>query len=147
VYLANQVVTVENGKVDKQTIYVKTRGTVQFVNKDKTDYQVRLLMNQERFPFDLEKPQHADVDFMLLALGGSTLVADERIVIGQCKYQLIATSLADLACDETPPQAPDPAPVGDQAYDQAGAPPVSENKILLATSSSKGGGGTIIIGA
>jgi hypothetical protein len=152
-YLANQVVTVEQGNVDRDTIYVKPRGTVQFVNKDKVDYQVRLFMNQEHFPFDLEKPKHTDVDFMLLALGGFTLVVDEKIAKGQCKYQLTETDLDDLATDDV---ATEQAATEDFTVENATATPESPSgqataSLAMAANSSKspagkGGGGIIIIG-
>ncbi len=128
-YFANQIVTVQNGDVDKKLVRVKPRGTVQFVNKDKINYTVRLQLNGQK--------AHADVDLLLLALGENTLVADPDIIKGECTYELVETDLDDLASDEevaAPPKA-------DEAMEESYRP----RREL--TRSASGGGGTIIIGA
>jgi hypothetical protein len=129
-YFANQIVTVQNGDVDKKVVRVKPRGTVQFVNKDKINYTVRLQLNGQT--------AHADVDLLLLALGENTLVADPDIIKGECTYELLETDLDDLASDEdvaAPPEAAEVMEETSPAYPD------------LNRSAAKGGGGTIIIGA
>jgi hypothetical protein len=91
-YFANQIVTVQNGDVDKKVVRVKPRGTVQFVNKDKINYTVRLQLNGQK--------AHADVDLLLVALGENTLVADPDVIEGECTYELVKTDLDDLASEK-----------------------------------------------
>jgi hypothetical protein len=129
-YFANQIVTVQNGDVDKKVVRVKPRGTVQFVNKDKINYTVRLQLNGQT--------AHADVDLLLLALGENTLVADPDIIKGECEYELVKTDLDDLASDEEVAAPPEAAEAMEGSYTP------SQPRTLSA---GKGGGGTIIIGA
>ena len=128
-YFANQIVTVQNGDVDKKVVRVKPRGTVQFVNKDKINYTVRLQLNGQK--------AHADVDLLLLALGEATLVADPDIINGECTYELVETDLNDLASEEEVAAPPDAAEPMEERY-----PSRHERR-----SAAQGGGGTIIIGA
>lgn len=129
-YFANQIVTVQNGDVDKKVVRVKPRGTVQFVNKDKINYTVRLQLNGQN--------AHADVDLLLLALGEATLVADPAIIRGECTYELVKTNLDDLASEEEAAAPPAAAETTEESY------PVSP---AVTRSGAQGGGGTIIIGA
>jgi hypothetical protein len=145
-YEADAKITITGGHADPEEVKVKLLGTVQFVNTDKVAYKVRL--------WGPLREHHADVDILLPARGGFTLIVDpDTLVAGKCEYELLAADFSEVpsvrsltssraelvaeipqvteievAAGKGVPKMPPPG---------GGNPPMGDNK---------GGGGTIIIG-
>jgi hypothetical protein len=85
------MIAVTNGKPDKKTAYVNVGGTVQFENRDSTDYRIRIWVKHRR--------KHPVVDVLLPAVGGVTLMTDPHAKKkDSCEYALLPTNL------QIPPQ-------------------------------------------
>jgi hypothetical protein len=124
---ADAVVTVTNALPDPSIVQVNPQGTVQFVNKDEVDYRLRL--------WTREAERHADVDLLLPARGGITVIVDPEIKDkGECEYELFPTNLVNSTVAKTA------APTAKHAAKGGGS-------AKAASAKSGSGGGTIKIGS
>jgi len=133
-YLASQDVTVEDATATPETVYVKLRGLVRFVNKDKIDYKVRLWTRGKR--------EHADVDLLLPAQKDFTLIVDPGTTInGECEYELLESGMETLDREKD-----DAAPPTEALHMNMADTSTMTFSSNVHADSSHGGGGTIKIG-
>jgi hypothetical protein len=157
-YPSNAVITVSHGEPCPPEVTVSLRATVQFVNKDPFDYNVRLRTRA--------RGEHADVDNFLPARGSFTLIVDpETQPNGRCDYELLRVNLLDFVRSATPvgesswateknvvaqesvAASESPEATGTTASAVTASAGSSAMPVVLATQSSHGpGGGTIKIG-
>jgi hypothetical protein len=84
------VITITGGAPDKDTVYVKVGGTVQFDNDDAVDYRLRLWGNN--------RDHHAAVDLLLPAVGSVTVMTDpDAKENDETPYELFATKMLNSA--------------------------------------------------
>jgi len=132
--LASQDVTVEDATATPETVYVKLRGLVRFVNKDKIDYKVRLWTRGKR--------EHADVDLLLPAQKDFTLIVDPGTTInGECEYELLESGMETLDREKD-----DAAPPTEALHMNMADTSTMTFSSNVHADSSHGGGGTIKIG-
>jgi hypothetical protein len=135
-YLASQDITVKDATANPETVYVKLRGMVRFVNQDQIDYKVRLWTRGKR--------EHADVDLLLPALKDFTLIVDPGTTInGECEYELLETGLQSVDCEDNEKSA---APVAEALHMNMADTSTMSFSSSVHADSSHGGGGTIKIG-
>ena len=80
------VIAVNNGKPHKKIAYVHVGGTVQFENRDSTDYRIRIRTKHRR--------KHPVIDVLLPAVGGVTFMTDPHAKKkDSCEYALLPTNL------------------------------------------------------
>jgi hypothetical protein len=82
--VADATIKVIGGYPQPADVDVRPEGTVQFVNEDTQAYRVRLWTRDE-------SEKHADVDTLLPARSGITVMVDPEIKEGKCRYSLIPT--------------------------------------------------------
>jgi hypothetical protein len=86
-YIANEVVTITDGQPDKPEVCIDVDGTVQFVNTDERNWQIRL--------FTRDREQHPDVDQFLPSRSAITVIVDpETIDGGDCRYEILTSRFA-----------------------------------------------------
>jgi len=80
------MIAVTNGKPNKKIAYVNVEGTLQFDNRDSTDYRIRLGAKH--------RSKHSVIDVLLPAVGSVTFMADPRTKKkDSCEYVLLPTNL------------------------------------------------------
>lgn len=82
---ADATITVIDGYPNPANVDVRPEGTVQFVNEDTRAYRVRLSTRSR-------SRRHADVDTLLPARSGITVMVDPDIKKGSCRYSLLPTT-------------------------------------------------------
>ena len=80
-YVPDAIITITGGIPDPADVFIKANGTVQFVNKDETNWRVRL--------FTREHERHADVDLFCPARSSVTVLGPAN---GECKYEVIESA-------------------------------------------------------
>jgi hypothetical protein len=131
---ADATVTVTGGYPSPDPVEVNTDGTVQFVNSDNSDYRVRL--------WTREHDKHADVDILLPARGGTTVIVDPDTKLqGECRYELLPTLLLKAIAAKIA------APVAKASRTAGKAAATAKGTTAAKITGGGSGGGTIKIGS
>ena len=87
-YAVDAVIKIRHGKPKPADVYITRTGTVQFINKDETNWRIRLWTRSDE--------RHADVDLFLPARSAITVIVDPETPehIGECRYEVLDATFA-----------------------------------------------------
>ena len=90
-YTADAIIKIRRGNPKPKDVYITRTGTVQFVNKDETNWRVRLWTRSNE--------RHADVDLFLPARSSITVIVDPETPdeTGECRYEILGATFAAKA--------------------------------------------------